>query len=203
MSIKLLISLGTVAVLTFGGLAGHGEIDKQTLIYPSPDKLSAFLVSYAPEKVVDRFRTPQMGSLVAPWGQAAGEHYVTETKGYFFQLPLRNTDRDVLLDALYDDAQLSLQTHGAHILSKGGDTTSGFNVQYAIDHSVGLLIISPLAPATAPKLTATGKPVPLPPDVQFLSAQVEVSERWYPNPGYLTDTAPTLYTEPPATTTKH
>jgi hypothetical protein len=184
-STKGLIVLGSTIAIVFGSLFGWGEIHRYGTLYPAPDRMSRFLVSYKPDKAVDAYKQPTMSGAGGSMSQSAGKEYVELSNEYRPFFSMRSADRAPLMAGLYDDVQRQLVGSGARVFTKGGDSTSGFKLDYSLDHSVGSVIILPLAPAEGPRMMQTGKPMQLPPDVEWVTADVKVNERWYPHPGYV------------------
>jgi hypothetical protein len=188
MPTKILIVLSSTILIVFGGLGGWAEIKEYKTIHPSPDKTSRFLTNYSPDKVGQAFSYPGNRYGSSTLGQAAGEEFVKLTYSYEPQFPLRDTDRAPFLTGVYDDIEAQLLSSGARVFAKGGEPTTGLKLEYSVDHSVGSVLILPVATVSSEKgliMTHTGKPMQFPPGIRWVKANIQVSERWYPHPGYV------------------
>lgn len=115
------------------------------LVYPTPETESAFLKSYTPEHVIDRFReVSQSFSHTRHSGGGAGRTFVTHQAGFDFYVVLRREKWMPLMNSLRDNVLQQLANNGAEVLSQSGGPREGFHFDYKFNRSIGSLTISPL-----------------------------------------------------------
>ena len=118
-----------VLVVTFvlASIAGVGALRHHLrLLYPTSETESAFLKSYTPEYVIERFREKYGFSRSRPFGSAAGRTFVTHEAGFKFHVVLRLENWMSLMNALEDDAMQQLANDGAEVLSQSGNPVTDF-----------------------------------------------------------------------------
>jgi hypothetical protein len=146
-----------------------------SLYYPTPETESAFLKSYTPEHVIDRFREKWGSSHSRSFGSSAGRDFVPHNAGFEFDVVLRRESWMPLLNALRDDARQQLANNGAEVLSQSGNSQDGFRFDYKINQSTGSLRISPLAIHSHIR-----RNMPLPQGLEDVSVKIEQTEKWFP-----------------------
>jgi hypothetical protein len=114
-------------------------------LYPTPDKESAFLKTFAVAPVLKPYIRPR-------WISTIGESHSSEA-GYGavhfdktleaqFAMPL--PDRHALMANLTQDIVGSLEASGMRILDNAGNDAQGFHLSYGDSHTSGIVTITPL-----------------------------------------------------------
>jgi hypothetical protein len=145
------------------------------LYYASPETESAFLRSYTPEHVIDRFRKKGSHSHTRNFGSGAGRDSVPHEAGFDFFVVLRRESWMPLMNALRDDALQQLSNNGAEVLSQGGNSQDGFRLEYKINQSMGSLRILPLAINSQIR-----RNMPLPQGMEDVTVKIDQAEKWFP-----------------------
>jgi hypothetical protein len=177
LKIRQILTAGLSLLLLVCGTVLVAEWIEQSLWYfPTPDKPSAFLRSYAPEKIVESFASQQYCRQTGyGTSSAAGRKYVTNTRSVEPMFAIRAEDRVALLVALKSDMSAQLIRNRAEILSERGDPDSGFRFTYRLGKNLGT--------ATIPPLTAkhwTDHDRPLPTGIEDVDFNITISEKWFP-----------------------
>lgn len=146
--------------------------------YPTPETESAFLKSYTPKSVIERFGEPGENSAHNDHkGGMAGSESVTHSAGFEWQFAMRPEKWTLLMHALQDDVHSQLVGSGAQILKQSGDDRDGFHFEYKLGNSVGTLTIFPLRIDSA-----IHRAMPIRPGLVDTDARIEQSETWFPKP---------------------
>jgi len=145
------------------------------LLYATPETESAFLKNYTPQHVIQRFRCNLPFSHADGSGGEAGTDFATHQAGFHWFFAMRSDDLLPLMTALNDDLAAQLRLNGAQILSRSGDTRTGFHYDYRLGKSVGNVTISPVALDTG-----THRAMPLPKYMVDVATKVDLVEKWYP-----------------------
>ena len=140
---RVLIEL-SVLLLTVGVVAVPLIWDRVHTFYPTPETESAFLKSYTPTNVLDRFKD-EGGSYLGSRTAVACHDSVTHAATFDGYFALRSEEWMPLMDALRDDVAAQLVGNGARILNQGGDARAGFHFDYKLGKTVGSVTISSLA----------------------------------------------------------
>jgi hypothetical protein len=171
------LSVLLVVLLTVGVFAALRKWDRAHTLYPTPETESTFLKSYTPLPVIERFRCGESLSFMGPGRSgAAGKEFVPHGGGFDAFLAMRSDRWTPLIDALNNDVYKQLIFDGAQILSRGGDTHSGFHYDYKLGKSIGSLTIAPLE-------TASPSPIhrkfSLPDGIADVRIHIEERELWF------------------------
>jgi len=142
----------------------------------TPETESAFLKSYTPEQVIDRFRENLGSSHTRNFGSSAERAFVPHEAGFQFCVVLRRENWMPLMNALRDDALQQLSSNGAEVLSQSGNSQDGFRFDYKVNQSTGSLRILPLATTSL-----VHRRMPLPQGLEDVTVKIEQSEKWFPN----------------------
>ena len=179
-SSRVLIVL-SVLLVTVGVVAVPLIWDRVHKFYPTPETESAFLKTYTPTNVLDRFNEGQGASYADGRTAGAGHDSVTHTATFDGYFALCSEKWMPLMDALRDDVAAQLVANRPHILSQGGDARAGFHFDYKLGKTLGSVTISPLA------LTSRiARRMPLPSGMVDAHTSIEVAEKWFPKePGLI------------------
>jgi len=177
LKIRQILTAGLCLLLLVCGTVRVAQWIEQSLWnYPTPDKPSALLQSYAPAKVVESFASQQYGRQTASGtSSGAGRKYVTNTRSIEPMFAIRTEDRVALLVALKSDMAAQLIHNRAEILSEGGDADSGFRFTYRLGKNLGTATIPPLA---AKHWADHDRP--LPSGIEDVDLNITISEKWFP-----------------------
>lgn len=144
------------------------------LFYPTPETESAFLKSYTPQYVIDRFRENQsFSSARSNGGGGAGHAFVTHQAGFEFHVVLRRDNWLSLMNALRDDVLEQLASNDAEVLSQSGNPQDGFRFDYRVNQSIGSVIISALTMNSRFRRA-------LPDRMDGVTVKIEQTEKWFP-----------------------
>jgi hypothetical protein len=146
--------------------------DSSHLLYATPETESAFLKSYTPQPVIERF---QCNNESSSRGCGAGKHFVTHQASFNWFFAMRPDQRLPLMTALDDDVAAQLHLNGAQILSRSGDFHSGFRYDYRLGKSIGRVTISPVSLDSS-----IHRSMPLPKCMVDVATKIELAEKWYP-----------------------
>lgn len=144
------------------------------LFYPTPETESAFLKSYTPQRVIDRFRENKSFSSTRSNGGGAGHAFVTHQGGFKFHVVLRRENWLSLMNALRDDVLEQLANNDAEVLSQSGNPPGALRFDYRINQSIGSLTIWPLA------MNSHIRNMPLPDGMDDVTVKIEQTEKWFP-----------------------
>jgi hypothetical protein len=151
-----------------------GWVQAHTL-YPSPQNESAFLKTYSPQPVVDKFKCIDcFAQALGGTSAAAGREFVRRTVNYDGTFALRQEQQLDLMTALRTDLLERLSANGAQVLRQTANAHEGFRVAYVCDKSAGMISILPvdiLLPV------GTGS---LMPQLEQVTLHIVIDERWYP-----------------------
>jgi len=148
------------------------------LVYASPETESAFLKSYNPEQVIDRFIENLPHSYAHDMSTGTGREFAPRQGGFQFYVVMRREEWIPLMDALKDDVQQRLTNSGAEVLSVSGDSGAGFHFDYKISKSVGSLTISPIVNTWPP---VADRKFRLPEAMEDVTVKIQQTEKWFPN----------------------
>jgi hypothetical protein len=145
------------------------------LYYATPETESAFLRSYTPKRVIDRFRESNSFSHTRSFGGGAGRTSVGHQAGFEYHIVLRRENWMSLMNVLRDDALQQLEDDGAEVVSQSGSPRNGFRFEYKINQSIGSLTIVPLAINSDVRRNRS-----LPEGLEDVTVKIEQTEQWYP-----------------------
>ena len=142
----------------------------------TPETESAFLKTYTPEHVIDRFCEKEGSSHTQNFGSSSGRFFVPHVGGFEFHVVLRRENWISLMSALGDDARQQLANSGAEVLSQSGNSQDGFRFDYKLNQSTGSLRILPVATTSQ-----VHRNMPLPQGMEDVTVKIEQTEKWFPN----------------------
>lgn len=180
-SIALYFLLLTVLLLT----ACWRTWEVEHMYPPTPATESAFLESYTPVKVLNRFNHGQ-ASYSSGSGDAAGYEAVTHTANFEGTFALCSENFMPLMDALSDDVAAQLVKSGGHITSQIGLAQTGFHFDYKFGKTVGSVTIAPLELTPAEPASFLGNSKPVPNCMVGVHTRIDVAEKWFPKEPGLT-----------------
>lgn len=144
--------------------------------FPSPDKESTFLRSYAPKQVIDGFASKEFGGQREEgMSSAAGRNFVTNDRTIVPMFAIESDQTVAMMLALKDDMSKQLRVSKAEILSESGDPQSGFRFSYRLGRNVGTATIPPVVTRNSANRGAS-----LPDGMQDVAINIKISEKWFP-----------------------
>ena len=174
----LRIAVFAITTLVFAGLIAMALVGlwvQARTLYPSPKNESAFLKSYSPQSVVNRFKCTDCGSeTMGGMGASAGREFVKRTANYDQSFALRPEQQIELIQAMRADVLARLGANGARVLRQTANSHEGVRIEYLSNTSLGMVSILPL------EVTARGGTWSVRPGFEQVSLHVIVDERWYP-----------------------
>jgi hypothetical protein len=174
----VLTVLTVVVVVTVSAGALLVAWERSRTLYPTPETDSTFLKSYTPLPVIERFRCCESSSFLGPhMSGAAGKEFVPHGGGFDAFFVMRSDKWTPLMAALDDDMYQQLGLNGAQILSRSGDTHSGFRYNYKLGKSIGSLTIAPLE---VPSPSPVHRKCSLPNGEVDVRVHIEEREMWFP-----------------------
>ncbi|HET9308225.1 MAG TPA: hypothetical protein VFO46_19560 [Candidatus Sulfotelmatobacter sp.] len=139
---------------------------------------SAFLKSYAPTNVLNRFNDGQ-ASYSHGNGAAFGHDSVTHEANFDGDFALCSEKFVPLMDALSDDVAAQLVGNGARILSQIGEARAGFHFDYKLGKTVGSVTITPLELTPTDPASILGHSKPVPNCMVGVHTSIKVAEKWF------------------------
>jgi hypothetical protein len=138
------------------------------LVSPKPENESAFLKTYTPKRVIDRFKAEEFCEMATVTSGGAGRAFATHTEDFEPTFVIKTKDWVAVVQAMRDDIASTLTTRNAQILGESGNPIDGFQIRYAAGKSKGKVWVEPIKTVTTSLPFAT---------VQSGSAKVTVHLR--------------------------
>jgi hypothetical protein len=162
-----------VAIL--GGVALTEMWVRAHTLYPTSQNESAFLKTYSPQPMVDRFKclacySDSSGGM----STASGKHFVQRSTNYDATIGIRSGQQFDLMNALRTDLLGKLDAAGARVVRQTGNAHEGFRADYVSNNSVGSVSILPIA-TLRPEVVQG-----LPQGFEQVTLHLVIDERWYP-----------------------
>lgn len=175
MKVVRAIVLGSagLCLLVFAALVIQGQWAISHRIVPGPENQSAFLKSYNPEEVIQKFRYP--GESFAdgePSGAGSDTTHVYHNAGYDGVFTIESSRKLELMAALNEDVLRQLALTDMRVVGKSMETDGGFRYDYASGNSVGSISVRPLAQANVHRSRA------LPAAVEDVAWEIKLDETW-------------------------
>ena len=176
-ALRIAVTVSMALILAIlGGVALTEMWIRAHTLYPSPQNESAFLKSYSPQPLVDRFKclacySDSSGGI----STSAGKHFVQRSSNYDATFGLRSGEQFELMSALRSDLLGRLDATGARVVRQTGNAHEGFRADYVSNNSVGSVSILPIA--TLRREVAQG----VPQGFEQVTLHMVIDERWYPN----------------------
>lgn len=155
-----------------------GFVVANTLRYrysPSPEHESAFLRNYSPRPVIELFAKQDPINLGGGIGSGSGWKFVTNQRTINTIFAMEADRRASLMNALSEDMAALLTRNGAKILSRSGNTASGFHFSCKDGTSTGSVTLLPLS-----YTDRTSSNPPLAEGLKAVRADIVFSEKWFP-----------------------
>ncbi len=148
--------------------------DHHQLVSPSPDNESAFLKTYTPANVIDRFKAAPFSEQSVGSSSGAEREFATHRADFEPTLVIKTGDWAALMQALRDDVASRLTALKCQIVEESGSPADGFKIRYAIEKSQGTVILDPVrsAPNSLPS-AAPGS------DQSAVKLRIQINEKWF------------------------
>jgi len=114
-------------------------------VYPTAENKSAFLKSYAPNIVLDKFKSNAANSEVA-WqaSDGAGMGFASHMASYEPTLVIKSSDWVALMEAMRDDIVSRLTAQQAEIEEEACNAADGFKIKYTMGKTEGTVSVDPI-----------------------------------------------------------
>ncbi len=172
----VMIAIGSAPVCLLLVSIVWAVVDNALTVYPTPETQSAFLRTYTPARVFERFRSSKHCSHEGDAaGSGAGRGYATHQKEFEPFFVMQSRERAAFMAALAEDISSGLASTGAKIVAESGDTTDGYQFRYSSGKSIGSVTIEP--PKDVDQSQVTGHE-PLCPGEAPISIHIRIEEKW-------------------------
>lgn len=156
-------------------------LERASIIYPTPETQSAFLKSYSPVEVIDRFKSSDGGQAFMNATSAAGRRFVTHDDvthdKEFTQLFVTcSPDLGSIMTALKADISSKLVQDG-RIVEQTGDSATGYQFKYEAGNGIGNVSVKPVEIIDSARVVGPAK---LRSGEIAVSVRIVIAERWFP-----------------------
>lgn len=149
-------------------------VDHHQLVSPSSDNESAFLKTYTPANVIDRFKAAPFSEQSVGSSSGAEREFATHEADFEPILVIKTGDWVALMQALRDDVTSRLAVLRCQIVEESGNPADGFKIRYAIGKSQGTVILEPVR--SAPNSLPSAAPGP---DQSAVKLRIQINEKWF------------------------
>lgn len=159
------------------GFIGLQTINRFFYISPTPKSQSAFLRTYAPKEVIQRFIDNQQTSSDTYSEQSAGGwKFASHQRAFETLFVIRSKDWMPLMSTLQEDISSQLAGQGAQVLNQAGDARQGFHFDYKAGKTMGDVTLEPLKidrtlPVSCAPETACGE--------IGVNLHIVIQEKWF------------------------
>jgi hypothetical protein len=150
-------------------------VDQARLASPTPETESAFLKTYTPNKVIDRYKVAEFSEQSSVASGGAGRGFATHEEDFEPTLVINTGDWVALMQALRDDIDSRLAAQSVEIVEESGNAVDGFNIKYAVGKSEGTVAVEPLKSVAGSSLAGAGSG----PDRVTVSLRIRIDEKWF------------------------
>jgi hypothetical protein len=154
-------------------------VDQANLVFPAPENESAFLKTYTPNPVIDRFKAAEFSQQSTGSSSGAGWGFATHEANFEPTVVIKTGDWVALMQAFRDDIASRLVARTGEIVEESGNPADGFQIKYAVGNSQGTVIIEPLTSLAAsyPGVGGTG------PGKVTVNLHIRLKEKWSQSEG--------------------
>jgi len=170
---KLRALLIFLAAAVFGYFVWVG-IEQARLVRATPANESAFLKTYSPNPVVDRFK---VAAISEESGSSEGSDigFAIHQREFGPTVIIHSADWIALMQALRDDIASRLAAQQAEIVEESGSAADGFTIQYASGRTRGTLLLGPLKGMPEYRIS-NAEPGS---DQVPVSVRIRIDEKWF------------------------
>ena len=151
----------------------RGVVAKADVVYPNPERESAFLRGYTLANAVVP-GTPLASGSSGP--DSAGRGCASHQREFQFWLAIPSGNEPAVMAAVRRDLESRLTRQGSRITAANGDLRKGFQFDYAASHSKGSVIVDALVIPDSPSVAGQAG---LPPGQLAVKLRIWISETWY------------------------
>jgi hypothetical protein len=168
------MTLARASLLVLAGLLISAVLDQARLVSPAPENESAFLKTYTPNNVIDKFKAAAFTQISTETSAGANRGFATHEKDFEPTLVINSEDWVALLQALRDDVVSKLAAQGARIMEQSGDQVYGFQIKYELGKSKGTVALEPIKMVPASNLASPGSG----PNKVTVNLRIHIDEKW-------------------------
>lgn len=164
-----------VGVLTGCSICGAVAlgVEQYRIVYPTAENKSAFLKTYTPDSVVEKFKVDATGSEAWEASDGAETGFATHMVGYEPTVAIRASDWTALMQAVKEDIDSRLTLEAAEIVSECGNAQDGFKIEYVLGNSEGTVTVDPIHSVAREAGMANGAGTA---QVRF---KIQIREKWF------------------------
>jgi hypothetical protein len=162
-----------LAVLS-GGFLIWMVVQNARLVSPTPETESAFLKTYSPGDVIQRFKGAQYSQLASGTSGGADIGFATHESNFEPTFVIDQGNWVAFGQALRDDIHSRLIATGAEITEESGDAVAGFQIRYALGKSRGAVTVEPMKTVPASNLAVQESG----PGKVTVSLHLHIYEKW-------------------------
>jgi hypothetical protein len=145
-------------------------------VYPTAENKSAFLKTYTPNTILDRFKsTDANAEELSEASDGADTGFATHMVSYEPTILIKSSDWAAVMQALHDDIGSRLTAQRAEIVDESGNAADGFKIGYALGKSRGTVTVDPIKttdPFVQPVMrTAPGEVA--------IRLRIQIREKWF------------------------
>lgn len=148
-------------------------VAKADVVYPSPETESVFLRSYTLANAIVP-GTPLASGSSGP--DSAGRGCASHQREFQFWFAIPTGNKPVAMAEVRRDLESRLTRQGSQVTAANGDLRKGFQLDYAVGHSKGSVIVDPLLIADSTVIAAQAG---LRPGQRAVKLRIRISETWY------------------------
>jgi hypothetical protein len=169
------MTIGRALLVVLAGCLIWIAVDQARLVSPTTETESAFLKTYTPNKVTDRFKVPTFSEESTVTSGGAGRGFATHGEEFELTLVINTGDWVALMQALRDDIAFRLAAQSGEIVEESGTAVDGFKIKYAVGKSEGRVAVEQLKSVPASSLGDVGPG----PDNVTVSLHISINEKWF------------------------
>jgi hypothetical protein len=170
---KVYALLALVALL--GGYFVWIVVQEAQLVSPTSETESAFLKTYTPNNVIQKFKGAEYTQMSSGSSGGADRGFATHQTDFEPTFVIDSEKWVALEQALRDDVISKLTADGATIMENSGDAVHGFQIKYALGKSRGTVAVEPLKMVPASNLAIQGTG----PGKVTVSLHLHIYEKWF------------------------
>jgi len=169
------MSIARASLIVLAGCFFWIAVDQARLVSPTRENESAFLKTYTPNKVIDRFKAAEYSEQLSGASGGAGRGFATHAEDFEPTLVINTKDWVAVMQALRDDIASRLAAQSGEIVEESGSPVDGFQIKYAIGNSQGTVAVEPLRSVAASSLAGMGPA----PDKVTINLRIRINEKWF------------------------
>jgi hypothetical protein len=150
------------------------SVDQANLVSPALENESAFLKTYTPNGVIDRFKAAEFSQQSTESSGEAGRGFAAHEVGFEPTVVIKTADWVAMMQAFRDDVASRLAAQSGEIVEESGNPADGFQIKYIVGSSQGTVTLEPakIIAASYPGAGGTG------PDKVTVNLHIRLKEKW-------------------------